>query len=235
MSAESSDTRISGVLFDVDGTLVDTPMLHAVCWAEALRQHGHVVETSVLHHAIGMSGEKLMAHALGEDHDTSEDEALETAHLTLYKQWWGRLNALPGAADLVRACHKNGLTVVLASSAKDEELDALRSALDADDAIDVATSSSDADSGKPDPDIIQVALKKAGLDPAEVVFVGDAVWDGYACAKAGVQFVGVTCGGTPEADLREAGAVEVWKNPAELLANLDESVLTSTGGSAATG
>jgi phosphoglycolate phosphatase-like HAD superfamily hydrolase len=189
--------KIRGVLFDVDGTLVDTTLLHAVCWAEAFRQHGHVVEASVIHHAIGMSGEKLMAHALGEDHDTSEDEALETAHLTLYKQWWGRLNPLPGAADLVRACHKNGLTVVLASSAKDEELDALRSALDADD----------------------------------VIFVGDAVWDGYACQKAGVRFVGVTCGGTPEPDLREAGAVEVWKNPAEMLANFEESVLTSTAAS----
>jgi HAD superfamily hydrolase (TIGR01509 family) len=223
--------KIRGVLFDVDGTLVDTTLLHAVCWAEAFRQHGHVVEASVIHHAIGMSGEKLMAHALGEDHDTSEDEALETAHLTLYKQWWGRLNPLPGAADLVRACHKNGLTVVLASSAKDEELDALRSALDADEAVDVATSSSDADSGKPDPDIIQIALKKAGLEAADVIFVGDAVWDGYACQKAGVRFVGVTCGGTPEPDLREAGAVEVWKNPAEMLANFEESVLTSTAAS----
>lgn len=223
-----SGSKLSGVLFDVDGTLVDTALLHAVCWAEAFRQHGHVVETSVVHHAIGMSGDKLLAHALGEDHDTSGDEAMETAHLTLYKQWWGRLNPLPGAAELVRACHKNGLTVVLASSAKDEELAALRSALDADEAIDVATSSSDADSGKPDPDIVLIALEKAGLEPAEVVFVGDAVWDGYACEKAGVRFVGVTCGGTPEADLRAAGAVEVWKNPADLLANIDESVLTSS-------
>ena len=220
----------AGVLFDVDGTLIDTTFLHATCWAEALRQHGHVMPAVRLHRAIGMSSEKLLAAALGDDRDRSEDDAIIAAHSTLYKQWWGRLTPLPGAADLVRACHERGLSVVLASSAKDEELTALRSALDADDAIDAATSSSDAESGKPEPDIVQVALDQCGLDAAQAVFVGDAVWDGHATRKAGVTFIGLTCGGTPEDELRDAGAVEVWADPAELLDNLDKSVLT--GGAA---
>ena len=116
---------------------------------------------------------------------------------------------LPGAADLLRACAERGLDVVLASSASEEELAALCSAIDADDAITAATSASDADEGKPAPDIVETALEKSGLDAGRVVFVGDAVWDGHAAGQSHVTFVGVTCGGTPAADLREAGAVEV--------------------------
>lgn len=214
-----------GVLFDVDGTLVDTTFVHAVCWTEALRQHGHHVPSSEVHHAIGMSGDKLLEHCLGDGRDADQDAAISQAHSTLYKQWWGRLSPLPGAAELLRRCHERGLRVVLASSANEEELRVLRSVLDAEDAIDAATSSSDADSGKPAPDIVESALEESGGAAHEVVFVGDAVWDGYAAQRAGVAFIGVTCGGTPAAELRSAGAVEVWRDPAELLENFDKSVL----------
>jgi HAD superfamily hydrolase (TIGR01509 family) len=216
---------LRGVLFDVDGTLVDTTFIHAVCWTEALRQHGHRVTASEVHHAIGMSGDKLLDHCLAEDRDQDEDDAISQAHSTLYRQWWGRLNPLAGAADLLRRCHERGLRVVLASSANEEELAALRSVLDAEDAIDAATSSSDAGSGKPAPDIVVSALEESGAAADEVVFVGDAVWDGYAAQRAGIAFVALTCGGTPAAELRGAGAVEVWRDPAELLENLDKSLL----------
>lgn len=221
--------KLAGVLFDVDGTLVDTTLLHAVCWAEALRQNGHVVPSADLHHAIGMSSEQLLERVLGEERDADADDAIVQAHLTLYKQWWGRLIPLPGAADLLRECHSRGLTVVLASSAKDEELSALRSAIDADDAVDAATSSSDAEQGKPAPDIVQVALEKSGLEPDRAVFVGDAVWDGYATQRAGVRFVAVSCGGTPAAELRGAGAVEVWTDPRDLLESIGKSILGASG------
>jgi HAD superfamily hydrolase (TIGR01509 family) len=223
----SDPAGVAGVLFDVDGTLVDTTFVHAVCWAEALRQHGHVVTSVQVHRAIGMSSAKLLGAALGEDRDTSGDDAIVATHRSLYKQYWGRLNPLPGAAELVRACHARGLAVVLASSAKADELVALRNTLDADDAVDAATSSSDAEEGKPEPDIVQVALDQCGLDADRAVFVGDAVWDGYATQRAGVVFVGLTCGGTPEEELRRAGAVEIWAHPAELLENLDKSVITT--------
>lgn len=81
--------KLAGVLFDVDGTLVDTTLLHAVCWAEALRQNGHVVPSADLHHAIGMSSEQLLERVLGEERDADADDAIVQAHLTLYKQWWG--------------------------------------------------------------------------------------------------------------------------------------------------
>jgi HAD superfamily hydrolase (TIGR01509 family) len=214
-----------GVLFDVDGTLVDTTYLHAVCWAEALRGGGHQVTTADVHHAVGMGSAELLDHLVGADRDTEKDGELKTAHLTLYRQYWGRLTPLPGARELVRACAGRGLKVVLASSASQDELAVLRSALDADDAVSVATSSSDADAGKPRPDVLQAALDQSGLEPDNVVFVGDAVWDGEAAGRAGVRFVAVTCGGTPAADLREAGAIEVWRDPAELLASLSDSAI----------
>jgi HAD superfamily hydrolase (TIGR01509 family) len=212
-------------LFDVDGTLVDTTYLHAVCWAEALRQHEHVLPMATIHHAIGMGSDRLLDHLLGEDRDRSEDDALDAAHLTLYQQHWGRLRPLPGAAELLRRCAREGLAVVLASSASEGELHALRSALDADDAITAATSASEAEGSKPAPDILQVALDKAGSAAADSVFVGDAVWDGYAAARAGTPFIALTCGGTSAAELYEAGALEVWRDPADLLEHFADSAL----------
>ena len=214
-----------GVLFDVDGTLVDTTYLHTVCWAEALRGGGHDVPMATVHHAIGMGSTELLDHLLGTERDHDADDEIVAAHLALYRQYWGRLTPLPGARDLMKECARRGLAVVLASSASQDELDVLRSALGADDVITVATSSSDAEAGKPDPDILQSALEQSGLTADDVVFVGDAVWDGVAAAKASVRFVAVTCGGTPAGDLRDAGAVEVWRDPAELLAGIDRSVL----------
>jgi HAD superfamily hydrolase (TIGR01509 family) len=207
----------AGVLFDVDGTLVDTPYLHAVCWAEALRQSGHDVPMATVHRSIGMGSDEILDHLLGPDRDKDDDETVTSAHLALYKQFWGRLRPLPGAVELMRRCTERGVRVVLASSASKEELAALRCTLDADDAIHTATSSTDADAGKPSPDILQAALDQSGLAPQRVHFVGDSVWDAEAAKRAGVPFVGVTCGGTSEAELRAAGAIEVWRDPADLL------------------
>lgn len=216
-----------GVLFDVDGTLVDTTYLHAVTWGETLRQFGHRVPMAVVHRSIGMGSDRLLEHLLGSDRDADEDDDLITVHLALYKQYWGRLRPLPGAAELVRACAARGLQVVLASSAGEEELAALRSALGADDAIDVATSSADASSSKPAPDILQAAMDQSGIAAHDAVFVGDAVWDGQAATRAQMTFVGLACGGTSEAELYEADAVEVWRDPADLLNNLDKSAIAA--------
>jgi HAD superfamily hydrolase (TIGR01509 family) len=217
----SADLR--GVLLDVDGTLVDTTYLHAACWGEALRQGGHDIPMARVHRGIGLGSDELLSHLLGDSVEGADE--LNAAHLALYKQYWGRLRPLPGARELVRRCKSAGLTVVLASSASEEELAALRSALDADEWIDVATSSSDADAGKPHPDILQAALDSASLPASAVVFVGDAIWDGQACGKLDIPFVGVECGGTSEAELRENGAVEVWRDPADLLDHAAESVI----------
>jgi HAD superfamily hydrolase (TIGR01509 family) len=215
-----------GVLFDVDGTLLDTTYLHTACWSEALRQTGHTVAMHNVHRGIGMGSDELLDHLLGEGRSRDRDETIKASRLALYKQHWGRLQKLPGAVELLRRCRDQNLAVVLASSASEEELGALRSALDADDVITASTSSGDADSGKPAPDILQAALDQSGLDPARTVFVGDSVWDGAASGRAGLAFVGLTCGGTSSSELRRAGAVEVWQDPATLLANLPNSVIS---------
>jgi HAD superfamily hydrolase (TIGR01509 family) len=217
------------IVFDVDGTLVDTPYLHAVCWSEALRQAGHEIPMATVHRAIGMGSGELLGHLLGPQRNHEQDAGLSAAHLTLYRQYWTRLRPLPGAVALLRYCAASGLRVVLASSANEAELSALRATLDADDVIFAATSSADAEAGKPDPDILQAALERSHSVPDQSVFVGDAVWDGQAAARAGVPFVGLTCGGTSAAELRENGAVEVWRDPAHLLAEFARSSLAPAG------
>jgi HAD superfamily hydrolase (TIGR01509 family) len=215
----------AGVLFDVDGTLVDTTYLHAVTWWEALRQHDHDVPMAEIHRAIGMGSDKILDHLLGEDRDRDADDALADAHGALYGAWWERLRPLPGAADLLRACAKRGLAVVLASSANKRELGVLRRVVDADDVITAATSSADAEQSKPAPDILRAALDQSGVEESRAVFVGDAVWDVRAAGRLDIPCIGLACGGTSAAELRDAGAVAVYDDPAALLAALDESAI----------
>jgi HAD superfamily hydrolase (TIGR01509 family) len=209
--------NVRAVLFDVDGTLVDTSYLHTVTWWEAFAQAGHQVPMARIHRAIGMGSDQLLNELLPADRDTGADAAISTAHGALYSVYWSRLRPLPGAAELLRACHKHGLRVVLASSADPRELDVLRAALDADDAIDEATSAGDVDQSKPAPDLVEVALGKAGVRPAEAVFVGDAVWDVNACQRIGVACIGVLSGGISKEELLGAGAVRIYQDPAEIL------------------
>ena len=213
------------VLFDVDGTLVDTTYLHAVAWWEAFAQAGHDVPMAWIHRAIGMGSDQLLDVLLPAERDTSSDAAISAAHGALCSVYWSRLRPLPGAADLLRACHQHGLRVVLASSADPAELDVLMAALDADGAVDEATSAGDVDQSKPAPDLVQVALDKVGLRPAEAMFVGDAVWDAQACQRAGVPCVGVLSGGFSQAELLDAGAVRVYRDAAEILAAFPASLL----------
>lgn len=217
--------RVTAVLFDVDGTLVDSNYVHAVTWWQALREHGHLVPMALIHRAVGLGSDKILDHLLGEERDHSSDEAVATGHATLLAAWYERLVALPGASDLLRACARTGLDVVLATSASERDLEVLRGILDVDDVIAAATSSDDAERSKPDTDILEAALDRIGVAPAAAVFVGDSVWDMMAAARLGMRCVGVTCGGTSAAELREAGADEVWRDPAEVLERFPETLL----------
>ncbi|MGV9212511.1 HAD family hydrolase [Micromonospora sp. RB23] len=215
-----------GVLFDVDGTLVDTTYLHTVSWWEALRQVDRPVPMATVHRSIGMGSDKLLDHLLGPERDRDDDPKLREAHDTLYTEYWERLTPLPRAADLLRACAERGLRVVLATSAAEHEVGALRRALNADDVVDTVTSSADAKESKPAPDILEAALEQSGLAAERVVFVGDSVWDVAAAGKLDIPCVGLTCGGTSRGELAGAGAVAVYDDPAALLAELEDSPLT---------
>jgi HAD superfamily hydrolase (TIGR01509 family) len=211
------DDTLKAVLFDVDGTLVDTNYLNAVTWWEAFAQAGFDVTMSDIHRTIGKGSDQLLDALLPKDRDRDGDASIRIAHSALYSVYWSRLRPLDGAADLLRACHRQGLKVVLASSADEREFAVLRAALDADDAIDEATNSGDVEQSKPAPDLVQVALDKAGVAPGQAVFVGDTVWDVHACQQAGVRCIGLLSGGIGRDELLEAGAVEVYSGPAELL------------------
>lgn len=218
-------SRLAGVLFDVDGTLVDTTYLHTVCWWQALHQNGRDVPMARIHRGIGMGSDQLLARLLGEGHDPEVGRRISTAHADLYGVFRERLTPLPGARDLLQRCADQGLTVVLASSAKSDDLRVLRAALDADEFITAATSSMDADESKPAPGILQAALESSALKPADVVYVGDSVWDVEAAGRLGISCVGLECGGTGAAELTAAGAIAIYADPAELLAAIDDSPL----------
>ena len=216
---------VRAALFDVDGTLVDTNYLHAVTWWEAFAQAGYRPTMADIHRAIGMGSGQMLDKLLPAGRDKDADAEVRAAHSTLYATYWSRLRPLPGASDLLRACKQEGLAVVLASSADEPEFHALRAALDAEDAIDDATCAGDVESSKPAPDLIQVALEKAGVQADEAVFTGDTVWDVQACRKAGVPCIGLLSGGISGDELTAAGAAEIYPGPADLLAVLRSSPL----------
>ncbi|MEC5197861.1 phosphoglycolate phosphatase-like HAD superfamily hydrolase [Arthrobacter sp. PL16] len=232
-----SATERHGVLFDVDGTLVDSNYQHTVAWWQAFRRFGHDVPLAEIHRAIGMGGDKLVEHLLGEDRDPDQDTELDSTHGAIFSAYWPALRPFQGAGELVRRCAEDGLTVVLASSASQQELGVLRGIIDADDAITAATSSSDAENSKPSPDILQAALDAGGLEARNAVFVGDSVWDVLAASELKIPTIGLASGGTSEAELRDAGAVEVYKDIRALLEAFDDGplhTLAAPGGGAAT-
>jgi HAD superfamily hydrolase (TIGR01509 family) len=210
----------TGVLFDVDGTLVDTNYLHVLAWWQAFRSQGHDVAMTLLHRTVGQGSDQFVSSILHRD-----DEKVADAHSDFYGQWKHQLVAFPGAADLLRMTKKAGLSVVLATSASEAEAEHLTAAIDADDAIDFITTKDDVDASKPDPDIVQTALDKAGLRADDAVFVGDTVWDVEAAGRAGVRCVGVLSGGISATELREAGAIAVYRDVAQLVAEFDDSPL----------
>ncbi|PTH83943.1 HAD family hydrolase [Streptomyces sp. A244] len=212
-------------VFDVDGTLVDTNHLHVVAWWEAFRQAGHEVPMHAIHRAVGLPSTDLVAHLLGEDRDTDQDADISAGHKALYGQYFDRLPALPEAGALLRRLHRDGWTVVLATSAGGAELSALRRAIDADEAIAATASADDVDEGKPAPEPVEHALELAGVPAERAVFVGDTVWDMRAGSRAGVRCLGVLCGGIPRADLEESGADAVYADPAHLLSALGDGAL----------
>lgn len=209
------------VLFDVDGTLVDSNYLHVYAWVRAFEAEGVPVAAWRIHRCIGMDGTTLVKTLAGDDAGQGQLDQLKDRHSEFYQQSTHLLAPLPGARDLLRRVADLGLQVVLATSAPDDELRTLRDVLDCDDVVSEVTSSADVDTAKPQPDIVEVALARAGVTAAQAVFVGDALWDCEAARRAKLTSVGVLSGGVSRAELSEAGADAVFEDAAELLARLD--------------
>jgi HAD superfamily hydrolase (TIGR01509 family) len=222
MNNASSDG--SAVLFDVDGTLVDSNYLHVAAWLRAFDAIGQPVPAWRIHRAIGMDSSRLLAELLGPAASALGDAA-KHEHQRAYSETTHLLKPLPGARELLRVLAERGVTVVLATSAPPDELDLLRSVLDVDDLITAVTNADDVGTAKPEPDLIHVAVHRSGCPSDRVVLVGDAIWDMQACARAGVGSVGVLSGGISEGELRAAGAEDVYHHAADLLAQLSGSRL----------
>jgi HAD superfamily hydrolase (TIGR01509 family) len=203
------------ILLDVDGTLVDSNYLHVDAWSQAFAGRGYTVPAWRIHRAIGMGGDKLLGELLGEHAAAAAGGALGQDHDRLVDRRIGEVQPLPGAGALLRELHAAGYTVVLASSARRSEIERYIDLLDARDVVDVWTTSDDVDRTKPDPDLLQVAIERAGA-PA-VAMVGDAVWDCHAAANAGLPCLAVRSGGVADCELLAAGARRVFDDAEDLL------------------
>jgi len=212
------------VLFDIDGTLVDSNYLHVHAWYRAFDECNVEVEAWRIHRSIGMDGSTLLKSLAG---DAGEDtrSQLKDLHSRFYKETVPMLRPLPGARELLQAVDGLGLQIVLATSAPEDELAILREVLASDDLISAVTSSEDVDTAKPQPDIVDVALKRAGVDADRAVFVGDAVWDVEACNRAGVQTIAVLTGGVSRGELETAGAQAVFEDAKELCEQIDTTAI----------
>jgi HAD superfamily hydrolase (TIGR01509 family) len=216
--------RTPAVLFDVDGTLVDSNYLHVHAWYRAFNDTGVDVEAWRIHRSIGMDGSTLVA-SLAEGADDDTRSRLTDLHSRYYKEMAPLLRRLPGAQELLEAVEKLGLQVVLATSAPEDELAILRAVLARDDLMSAVTSSQDVDTAKPQPDIVQIALERAGVAARDAVFVGDAVWDVEACERAGVPTIAVLSGGVSRGELEKAGAQSVFENPTDLCTHLEGTAI----------
>jgi HAD superfamily hydrolase (TIGR01509 family) len=212
-------------ILDIDGTLVDTNYQHALAWYRALRQHGEVLPVWRIHRLIGMGGDHLVRALCGDAVEEEKGEDIRAAEKALYLAMIDEVEPLRGARDMIVDLKDRGHAVVLASSAKPNEVDHYLDLLDARDLVDDWTDSGDVEATKPEPDLVRAAMDKAGN--ADAVMVGDSTWDCEAAKRAGIETIAVLTGGFSEAELREAGAVVVFESIVELRDHLDETPLAA--------
>jgi HAD superfamily hydrolase (TIGR01509 family) len=210
-------------ILDVDGTLVDTNYHHAVAWYRAFRRHGVVAPVWRIHRHIGMGGDQLVGAVAGDDVERRNGDGIRAAEGELFSELIDDVAVLEGARELIAELKQRGRAVVLASSAKQDEVEHYLDLLEGRELADGWTTSADVEATKPQPDLVQAALAKAGTEDA--VMVGDTPWDAKAAERAGIETVGVLTGGFAEAELRDAGAVAVFESVAELRSSIDETPL----------
>lgn len=203
------------VVLDIDGTLVDTNYQHAIAWHRALRDHGHVVQLWQIHRHIGMGGDQIVTALIGEEAERRDGEAIRADEGKAYGELIGEVQAMHGATELLRELREDGAKAILASSAKAEEVEHYVELLGARDLVEGWTTAADVERTKPHPDLVRAAVEKVGGD-GPVVMVGDSTWDVKAAAAAGIPTLAVLTGGFSEAELREAGAAEVFESIGEL-------------------
>ncbi|OII31866.1 HAD family hydrolase [Curtobacterium sp. MMLR14_010] len=223
-----TDAPSTAVLFDIDGTLVDSNYAHVDAWWRAFRVTGQSVDAWRIHRLIGMDASRLLDELVPDMSDEDRDTAKQY-QAAYFAEHMPRLRLLPGARELLEAVASRGHAVVLATSAPENELVRLRELLDAEQWISVVTSGEDVEEAKPAPDIVQVALDRAGVEPGNAVMIGDAMWDVETSVKVGVVCISVMTGGVGGDELRNAGAAAVYDDAAAVLADIDDGPIGALG------
>jgi HAD superfamily hydrolase (TIGR01549 family) len=225
--AVSFDTMIEAAILDVDGTIVDSVDLHAKAWQAAFAKFGKKISLSQIRRHIGKGADQLLPvffskqelDEFGKELDGHRSELFEKEYLPLVK-------GFPKVRELFQRIKRDGKRIALASSAKAKEIEIYKNIAKIGDLIESETSSEDADKSKPHPDIFEAALRRLpGVTLDQVIVVGDTPYDAEAAAKANLQTIGLLCGGWKEKELRQAGCIAIYKNPADLLAHYDKSPL----------
>src|SRR3954447_13691977 len=212
-------------VLDIDGTLMDTNYHHAVAWYRAFRAHGFVLPLWRIHRHIGMGGDQLVGALAGDGFDREHGDEVRAAEKVLYTELIDEVQPLAGARTLMEDLKASGHTIVLASSAKPDELEHYLTLLDARSLADDWTDSGDVARTKPAPDLVVAALEKVGAAPKDAVMIGDSTWDCRAAKTARVRSIGVLTGGFSEAELVDAGASKVFDSVEKLRAGIEETVL----------
>ncbi len=215
---------LKGVIFDVDGTLVDSNDAHAESWVETFAEAGYDVPFDVVRPLIGMGADKLLPQTIGRSNESDEGKKLTKRRSEIFhEKYLPRLRPLKGSRDLVKRVRADGLKAIVATSAKDEELRSLLKAAQVDDLMEEKATASDAKRSKPDPDIVHAAIEESGISPTELVMIGDTPYDMEAATKARVAPIGFRSGGWTDEDLQ--GAVEIYDGPADLLQHYESSLI----------
>jgi HAD superfamily hydrolase (TIGR01549 family) len=215
----------AAVILDIDGTLVDTNYHHAIAWYRAFRRNGIVLPIWRIHRKVGMGGDQLVAALCGEDVEREHGDAVRDDEGELYAELIDEIEPMEGAGELIADLKGRGHAVVLASSAKPEEVERYVDMLDAAEVADGWTTSGDVDATKPNPDLLEEALQRArdaGGDGDRALMIGDSIWDCEAARRARIDSLGLLTGGFSTAELRDAGARAVFESVEELRRRLDE-------------
>lgn len=217
---------IKAVIFDIDGTLVDSVDLHAQAWKEAFKHFGKEIPFEEVRGQIGKGGDQLMPVFFSKEELKKFGEEMEKYRGELFKRdFLPKVRPFPKVRELFERIIADGKRIALASSAKEEELKEYKKIAHIEDLVEEETSADDADKSKPHPDIFEAALERLGdAKPDEVIVVGDTPYDAQAAGKIDLRTIGVLCGGFPEAELRRAGCIEIYKDPADLLARYGDSI-----------
>ena len=215
---------LKGVIFDIDGTLVDSNDAHAQSWVDTFAEAGYGVPFDSVRPLIGMGADKLLPKTIGIEHDSEEGNRLIKRRSEIFReQYLPRLKPLKGSRELVLRVRADGLKPIVATSAKDEELKGLLKAAGVEDLMEEKATASDAKRSKPDPDIVHAAIEESGVPPGQLVMIGDTPYDVEAAAKADVRTIAFRSGGWTDEALR--GAVEIYDGPADLLAHYESSLI----------